>query len=62
MTISRHNGELQCECDSCGSSLTAAEIDLEEADFDEFWKKLREDGWQNSKTGGGWVHRCPDCV
>lgn len=58
MTIRRcRDGELACECDSCGAELYGGCT----ADFREFVEEVKAAGWRARKEEGAWVHYCDEC-
>lgn len=57
MTISY--GPLQIECDCCGDTVEASDIDAK--DFYELKEAIDGDGWTTRRVDKKWRHFCPDC-
>lgn len=59
MTIGTYCGEVSVTCDSCEEELTETELEVE--GFEELLAAIKKDGWRIEKSGGQWMHTCPDC-
>lgn len=56
MSISRKQGDVHIECDSC-----TAEFTIHSDSFEDTYNAAKRDGWNAEKVGKDWLHGCPLC-
>jgi len=53
--IDHQHGRIVLECDSCTEVVESERGEQ----WEDFWRRMKSDGWRSAKIADEWLHGCP---